>query len=246
MISSTMPSAKYSCSGSPLILARAAPRSTACRGAAARGWAVRPWRRRVANPVDPHRPGDVLDLLLAQILEDEGQPVAHVVVDRIGDEHPAGIGQGFDPRGDVDAVAIEVVALDDHIAEIDADAQLDAVVRRDARVPLGHRLLHLDGAAHRIDDAGKFHQHAVAGGLDDAAVVLGDLRIEELAAQRFEAFERALLVRPHQPRIRPPHRRQGSRRDGGSGSCRLTRRQAQARKVKLAVLGVPHKAVVRA
>ena len=32
-------------------------------------------------------------------------------------------------------------------------------------------------------------------------MVLGDLRIEELAAQRFEAFERALLIRPHQPRI---------------------------------------------
>jgi hypothetical protein len=29
--------------------------------------------------------------------------------------------QGFDPRRDVDAVAIEVVTLDDHVAEIDAD-----------------------------------------------------------------------------------------------------------------------------
>jgi len=37
-----------------------------------------------------------------------------------------------------------------------------------------------------------------------SAVVLSDFRIEELAAQRFEAFERALLVRPHQPRI-PGH-----------------------------------------
>src|SRR6516165_3277732 len=55
--------------------------------------------------------------------------------------------------------------------------------------------------AHRIDDAGKLHQHAVAGGLDDPATVLGDLRIEELAAQGFEAFERAFLVRPHQPSI---------------------------------------------
>ena len=66
-------------------------------------------------------------------------------------------------------------------------------------VPLGHRLLHRDCAAHRIDDTGKFHQHPVAGGLDDAAVVLSDLRIEELAAQRFEAFERVFLIRPHQP-----------------------------------------------
>jgi hypothetical protein len=56
-------------------------------------------------------------------------------------------------------------------------------------------------AAHCIDDARKFDQEAVASGLDDAAAVLGDLRIDKLAAQRLEAFERALLVRPHQPRI---------------------------------------------
>jgi len=125
-------------------------------------------------------------------------------VNRIGDEHCTGVGQGLDPRGDVDAVAIEVVALDDHVAEIDADAQFDPVVRRDASVPPGHCLLHCDRAAHRIDDTGKLHQHPVAGGLDDAALVFGDLRIDELIAQRLEALERAFLVRPHQPRI-PRH-----------------------------------------
>src|SRR6516225_2146345 len=40
--------------------------------------------------------------------------------------------------------------------------------------------------------------------VDDAAVMLRDSRIDELMAQRFEAFERAFLVRPHQPRI-PGH-----------------------------------------
>jgi hypothetical protein len=35
----------------------------------------------------------------------------------------------------------------------------------------------------------------------DAAVVLDDLRVDEVAAQRLEAFEGAFLVRPHQPRI---------------------------------------------
>jgi hypothetical protein len=112
--------------------------------------------------------------------------------------------QCFQPCCYIHAVAIEVVVLDDHVAEIDADAQFDAVVRLDTRVSLGHRLLHLDRATHRIDDAGKLHQRAVAGGLDDAARVLGDFRIEELAAQRLEAFERAFLVRSHQPRI-PRH-----------------------------------------
>ena len=52
----------------------------------------------------------------------------------------------------------------------------------DAGVPLGHRPLHLDRAAHRIDDARELDQQAVAGGLDDAAAVLGDLRIDQLAA----------------------------------------------------------------
>jgi len=69
------------------------------------------------------------------------------------------------------------------------------VVCPNISVSLGHRLLHRDGTADRIDDAGKFHQQAVPGGLDDAAVVLGDFRIQEVAAQRLKAFERALLVR---------------------------------------------------
>ena len=173
-------------------------------GSGSTGWS---WCRGalggVANPVDPHRPGDVFDLLLAQILKDKGQPVAHLVIDRTGDQHPAGIGQGFDPHGDVDPIAIKVVGLDDDVAEVDADAQFDAAFRPDASVPLGHRLLHRDRAAHRIDDARKFDQHAVAGALDDPAAVLGDLRIDELTAQRFEAFVRAFLVRSCQPRI--PH-----------------------------------------
>jgi hypothetical protein len=128
----------------------------------------------IAHAVDPHRPCDVLDLLLAPILEDKGQPVANVVMNRIGDEHPAGIGQSFDLGGDVDAVDIEIAAFDDDIAEIDADAQFDAALRHNAGVPSGHRLLHRDRAAHRIDDASELHQQAIARGLDDAAVVLGD------------------------------------------------------------------------
>jgi hypothetical protein len=117
-------------------------------------------------------------------------------MNRVGDEHSAGIGQRLDPSGDVDAVAEEVVALDEHVAEIDADAQFDAAVRPDTRIPLGHRLLHRNCSAHRIDDAGKFHQQTVAGGLDNATLVLGDFRIDQFAAQRLEAFERAFLIHP--------------------------------------------------
>jgi hypothetical protein len=57
------------------------------------------------------------------------------------------------------------------------------------------------GAAHRVDDAGEFRQNAVAGGFDDAAAVLPDLRVDELTADALEPFERPLLVCSHQPRI---------------------------------------------
>ena len=69
-------------------------------------------------------------------------------------------------------------------------------------------------------------------------VGLGDLRIDELAEQRFEAFERAFLVRPHQPRV-PRHIGSEDRREPtGSGSCLFTDRLPQAGQYELAVLRV--------
>src|SRR5439155_14817850 len=79
--------------------------------------------------------------------------------------------------------------------------QLYAALHRDLRAPLGHCLLHLDRAAHGIDDARKLHQHAVTGGLDDATVVLGDLRIDQFTTDRFQRGEIPFLVLAHQPRV---------------------------------------------
>jgi hypothetical protein len=111
-------------------------------------------RRPRSNAKDAHRPGDVLDLLLAQIIEGEVELVADMVVHRPRHADPAGLGQGFEAGGDVDAVAVDVVVVADDVAEIDADAEFDAPLGRHIGVALGHSLLHLDGAAHRIDDAG--------------------------------------------------------------------------------------------
>jgi hypothetical protein len=55
--------------------------------------------------------------------------------------------------------------------------------------------------AHRIDDAVEFDEQPVAGGVDDAALVLGDRRVDQPGAHRFEAPHRALLIGADQPRI---------------------------------------------
>ena len=79
------------------------------------------------HPIDADRIGDVLQPLLAEVAKADVELVHGVVEGRAGDTDPAGLGNGLQPRGDVDAVAVKVVALDDDVAEIDADAELDAL-----------------------------------------------------------------------------------------------------------------------
>ena len=147
------------------------------------------------NAVDMHRPGDVLDLLRAAIREADVEPVADLVAHHPADADLAGLGQGFEAGGDVDAVAVDVALVEDHVAQIDADAELDPSSRRHVGVALGHRPLQLDGAAHRIDDARKLDEQPVAGGLDDAAPMLLDLGVRELAPDRLQRGERAPISR---------------------------------------------------
>jgi len=76
-----------------------------------------------------------------------------------------------------------------------------AALLREIQIAVGHRALNFARTTHRIDDAGEFCQHAVAGGLDDAAVMLADLRIHQLDEVRLQAFVRAFLIGAHQARI---------------------------------------------
>ena len=92
------------------------------------------------------------------------------------------VGQPFEPRRDVYAVAEDVAVLDDNVSLMNADPELDPMSYGHGGVPLGHRRLHLGRAAQRVDDAGELHEQPVAGGLDDPTTVLGDLGIDQLAA----------------------------------------------------------------
>ena len=60
--------------------------------------------------------------------------------------------------------------------------------------------MHLDRAAHRVDDADELDQESIAGGLDDAPAVLLDLGTGELAPQRPQSREGAFLSARISPR----------------------------------------------
>jgi len=100
----------------------------------------------------------------------------------------------------LDALAHQVaVALLDYIAEVDADAKLDATLIRQPGIALDHAVLHLDGAAHSIHDAAEFGQHLIAGALDDTTMVDRDRWVDKVTSKRPEPSQGPLFVCPSQP-----------------------------------------------
>jgi hypothetical protein len=77
---------------------------------------------------------------------------------------------------------------------MNANAEDDAPVLGQADVTLGCSTLQFDHAPHCVDHAAKFGEKPVAGALDDAAFVNGDGRVDQVAAQRPQSGERAILV----------------------------------------------------
>src|SRR4051794_15176896 len=90
------------------------------------------------------------------------QLVFDVLVDGMRYADGAGFAESLEPGGNIDAIAEDVVAIDDDVAEIDADTQLETALERDGVVEGTGCSLHRDGAVQRVDDARKIRQQAVA------------------------------------------------------------------------------------
>ena len=84
---------------------------------------------------------------------------------------------------------------------MNADPKFDAPSGGDAGVALDHGVLNFDGAAHGVDDTAELDDRAVAGALDDAPVMHGDGRIDQVAAERPQPRQNPILVGSGKPRI---------------------------------------------
>jgi hypothetical protein len=84
---------------------------------------------------------------------------------------------------------------------VDADAEFDPLMLRQGGVLLGHAALDHEGTARGVDGAGKLDQHAVTGGLDDAASMSGYRGVDQGFPGGLEPRQRAFLVGSHQPAV---------------------------------------------
>jgi hypothetical protein len=120
-----------------------------------------------------------------------------MIVDRVGDQYSARLSQRLQPRRYVHPIPEDVVLLNDHVTEVDADAEVNSPLWQGSLIALGHPALDLNGAPDGIDHAGELGKEAVAGVLNDPAPVLGCLRIDELPEVGLEPLVRSLLVPAH-------------------------------------------------
>ena len=121
-------------------------------------------------------------------------------------------------------------ALLDDVAKMNADAKLDPTFRRKAGVALDHARLHLEGAAHGVDHAAELDDDPVAGALDDAAMMGGYCRVDEVAAETPKARKRPVLVGAGEPAVTDDIRDQNRRKLSRLGHCAALRQAEDWRK----------------
>src|ERR1700691_3649455 len=153
------------------------------------------------NRKDFDRFGDVLEPLGPKTAITERQLLFYLVVGLARNADAAAFGDTFETGGNIDAVAIDVFAFDDDVADVHADAKRHLAVALSASIARRHRPLNFSSATDAFDGAGEFLKQPVAHELDNATAVLGNAGIDHLGAMLVQQSERARLALAHSPAV---------------------------------------------
>ena len=138
-------------------------------------------------------------MLLADVVEADIEAPMHLLAHRSRHTDATWLGKRLQSRRHVDAIAGDVGAINDDVAEVDTNPELEALYGRPRLIVWPHRPLHINCATERGVRAGELEQHPVARGLDDPAAMLGNLRIDYALTNLSQTSERAGVVPFHVP-----------------------------------------------
>src|SRR6516225_5179166 len=134
-----------------------------------------------AHGVSADRPGDVLELLLAAILEAYVELAFYFAVHLLGNQDAARIGDPLKPDRNVDPVAVEVSVLpNDNVTKVEPDAQPEGTAAR------GEMILYLDRTSHGSQGTCELGESAITRGLDKSPFVAGQAGLDRLSHEPFE------------------------------------------------------------
>lgn len=181
--------------------------------------AQRAWRHLNAfgrHEEDADRAVDVFQRALAEVMEADRNALLHLLSQRVGGDDFARPSQLEQARRNIDGIAGETLAVDQQVADIQADAQPQLGVAR----ALGSAL-QAQGPGNGIDGAAKLHEHGIARRVDQAPAVFADHWHDAFGAQAVPGAQSGQLVGldPVRPAgdVGKCHRRQPSG-DGGQPS----------------------------
>src|SRR6516165_3432864 len=158
----------------------------------------------LANRISTDRPGDVLEGLIAKVSELNRDLVAYLIVGGRRDADATRLSDPLKPSRDIDAIAENVVALDQNVTEIDPDPVQHTLVLGDVFVAFRHCRLPRDRTFDRIDHRGKLKQHAIPCGLNETTPVFRHKSISNRAVFA-EGAGGADLIEAHEAqRLRLP------------------------------------------
>lgn len=140
---------------------------------------ARRWALVKIHAIAGDRSSDVLDLLITHRLEGKGELARDLSRDFARNADAAGLCKPLQAGGDVHTLPVAILALDDHLAEVDANADFQGGEFGSAGIALGHAALKCCGAFHRIHDTAEFRQQSVAHQFENAPVMLLDFRLEQ-------------------------------------------------------------------
>ena len=107
----------------------------------------------------------------------------------------------LDPRRNVDAVAENIAALGDDIAEIDSDPHRDALFVRHRLVSSHCRVAQGTSTARRFDDAVELDQYQITGLFEDISIEFRDQWFDDLGQKGPQPGKAVLLVTGEQPAV---------------------------------------------
>ena len=210
MISSTMPSAKYSCSGSPLIFVKA---STAIDGLSGngRGFACCPARETarqisVARPIGPqhkclNRSRDILQTERPKLLERQAEPIPHMISNWSRNADTARRTLSLKSCCHIHRVSVQVSAIGNRVAKVDPDPKANGPIGSMVSVLRRNLVLDFHGAAHCPVNAVEHNEQGIPAGLNDPATVLFDGGIDQVPTQCSQSLKRPHVIEADKPAV---------------------------------------------
>jgi hypothetical protein len=150
---------------------------------------------------DTHGSFDVLDSAFFYKLETGVDLPVHMVSHFFGEQDAAWFTEVFKTGGDVDAITVEVVILDNNVASIYPHAQQNLLGFAASFVAFTHAPLNVDGALSGFDDAWELNERTITSHTHDLPAAGGDLGIDERFSIRLQTLDGARLITFDEPAV---------------------------------------------